>query len=180
MSFASVRLAKPNPGKTALTMAQTLGGIYARHGANIRIGKVIAGDGAGQIYLGVYFADGKSMGQIFEKVQANPAFAKHNEGRELNPSSTVSGPDVYRVAYGQVGLGYPLLLVREYSIAYDKRAGMLALCPEVDALMKPHDVGFLGAVPAFAGDMGVFWAVYYFTRECRVLGYFLAARDVRS
>jgi hypothetical protein len=164
MSFASVRLATPNPGKTALTIerAQTLGGIYARHGANVRIGRVVAGDGAGQIYVGAYYADGKSMGRIFEKVQADPAFAKLREERELNPAATISGPDVYRVAYGQVGLGYPLLLVREYSIAYDKRAGLLALCPEVDALMKPHDVGFLGAVPAFAGDMGVFWAVYYF------------------
>ncbi len=164
MSLISIRLATPNPGKTALTTerAHTLGGIYARHGAAARVGRVIAGDGAGQIYLGVYFADGKSMGQIFEKVQADPAFAKHNHERELNPSSSVTGPDVYRVAYGQVGQGYPVVVVREYAVAYDKRSGMLALMPEVDALMKAHDVGFAAAFPAFARDMGVMWAAYYF------------------
>jgi hypothetical protein len=65
-------------GKAALSAerARTLGGIYARHGAKARVGRVIAGAGAGQIYLGIGFEDGKSMGQIFENVQADQSFAK--------------------------------------------------------------------------------------------------------
>jgi hypothetical protein len=164
MSLISVRLATPHPGKTALTVerAHTLGGIYARYGAKTRIGKVVAGAGAGQIYLGLGFEDGKSMGQIFEKVQADPSFAGFQEQRDTNPSSTVTGPEVYRIAYGQLGQGYPMVVVREYAIPRDKHAGMVALMPEMDALVKAHDINFAAAVPAYAGDMGIMWAAYYF------------------
>jgi hypothetical protein len=85
MSLVSLRTAKPFAGKAALAAerARTLGGIYARNGGRVRIGRVIAGDGVGQIYLGVAFDDGKTMAQVFEKVQADPSFAKLTEEAEL-------------------------------------------------------------------------------------------------
>ena len=79
MSLISIRKLTPTVGKSALAAerAHALGGIYARHGAKARVGRVIAGAGAGQIYLGIGFEDGKSMGQIFEKVQADPSESPH-------------------------------------------------------------------------------------------------------
>jgi hypothetical protein len=61
MALISIRLATPLAGKAALSAerAHTLGGIYARHGAKARVGRVIACAGAGQIYLGIgWIADG--------------------------------------------------------------------------------------------------------------------------
>jgi hypothetical protein len=164
MALVSIRLATPLAGKAALSAerARTLGGIYAGHGAKARVGRVIAGAGAGQIYLGIGFEDGKSMGQIFENVQADPSFARLREEAGLNPSATLTGPDVYRVAYGQLGQGYPVVVAREYAVARDKHAGMLELMPEMDALVKAQDINFAVAVPAFASDMGVMLAAYYF------------------
>ena len=164
MSLISIRMLTPNAGKSALAAerARTLGGIYARNGARARVARVIAGDGTGQIYVSVAFDDGKSMAHIFEKVQADPSFAKLREERELNPAGSVSGPEVYRTVHGQVEPGYPVVLMREYTISRDKLAGALALLPELDALVPRHDIKIVAAVPLFSSDMGRLIAGYYF------------------
>ena len=164
MSFYSIRLLAPTAGKTVLATERirALGSIYARHGAMIRVGRVVAGDAAGQLYLGTGFADGKSLAQVFEKVQADPAFAKLREERELNPAGSVTGPEVFRVVHGQVEPGYPVVLMREYAVAREKLAGIVALMPELDALGKRHDIKILGAVPVFSSDMGRMIAGYYY------------------
>jgi len=164
MSLISIRMLTPTVGKSALAAerARALGGIYARNGARVRVARVVAGDGAGQIYLAVAFDDGKSMAQIFENVQADPSFARLREERELNPAGSVTGPEVYRIVHGQVEPGYPVVLMREYTVSRDKQANMLALMPELDALIKHHDIKMLAAVPVFSGDMGRLIAGYYF------------------
>jgi hypothetical protein len=175
MSLVSIRTATPNVGKSVLVAerARTLGDIYARNGARVRVARVIAGDGAGQIYLSAGFDDGKSMAQIFEKVQADPSFARLREERELNPAGSASGPEVYRTVSGQQEPGYPVILMREYTVSRDKQAGILALIPELDALAKPHDIKIMTAVPVFSSDMGRLIAVYYY----RSTGHLGAAID---
>jgi hypothetical protein len=162
MSLVSLRTARPLAGKSALAAerADTLGGIYARHGGIVRIGRVIAGDGAGQIYLGVAFDDGKSMAQIFENVQADPSFAKLTEEAEVDPAASVSGPEVYRFLYGQPGPGHPINLYREYTMSREKAAEALALMPELDAVLKEHDIRLTVTVPVFSSDMARFIADY--------------------
>jgi len=162
MSLVSLRTAKPFAGKAALAAerARTLGGIYARNGGRVRIGRVIAGDGVGQIYLGVAFDDGKTMAQVFEKVQADPSFAKLTEEAELDPAASVSGPEVYRFLYGQPGPSHPINLYHEYTMSREKAADALALMSELDALLKDHDVRLTVTVPVFSTDMARFIVDY--------------------
>jgi hypothetical protein len=162
MSLVSLRTARPFAGKAALAVerAHTLGGIYTRNGGRVRVGRVIAGDGAGQIYFGVAFDDGKSMGQIFEKVQADPSFVKLTEEAELDPAASVSGPEVYRFLYGQPGPSHPINLYREYTMSREKVADALALMPELDALLKDYDIRLTITVPVFSSDMARFIANY--------------------
>jgi hypothetical protein len=162
MSLVSVRTVTPFAGKSALAAerARTLADIYTRHGGKARVASVIAGDLAGQIALYVGFDDGKSMGEVFEKYQADPAYAKLREEHGLNPAGSVSGPEVYRFVYGQAEPGYPISLHREYTMSRDKVADALALMPELDALGQAHDIKVAAAVPVFSSDMARFIANY--------------------
>ena len=51
--FVSRRIARPYTGKMDLVMERThrLAGILSRHGANTRITRVVAGEGAGEIHV---------------------------------------------------------------------------------------------------------------------------------
>ena len=148
MSMYSIRMVTPNVGRSALAAERTraLGGIYAHHGAKVRVARVVAGDAAGQIFLGVSVDDGKSLAQVFEKVEADPSFAKLREEHELNPAGSLSGPEVFRIVHGKVDHGYPVILQREYAVSRDKLAGQLALMPELDALIRGQDIKVLAAV----------------------------------
>ena len=148
--------------------ARALAGIYARNGARARVARVIAGDEAGQIYVGLTFDDGKSMAQIWERTQADPSLARLMEERELNPAGSASGPEVYRTVYGQVEPGYPVILQREYTISRDKLSSALALLPELDALVKDQDIRILAAVPVFSSDMSRLIAGYYYRSPARL------------
>ena len=95
-------------------------------------------------------------------LRADPAIARLWEERELDPAGSISGPEVYRTVYGQVEPGYPIILMREYTVSRDKQASMLALMPELDAVAKPHDIKILAAVPVFSSDMNRLIASYYY------------------
>ena len=170
MSLYSIRKLTPNIGKAALLAerARALAGIYARNGARARVARVIAGDEAGQIYVGLTFDDAKSMAQIWERTQADPSLARLMEERELNPAGSASGPEVYRTVYGQVEPGYPVILQREYTISRDKLSSALALLPELDALVKDQDIRILAAVPVFSSDMSRLIAGYYYRSPARL------------
>jgi len=163
MSLVSIRRLTPTLGKTAVMTqrVRAVAEVYARHGARGRVASVVAGDGAGQIYLTLHFESGKRMTEIWEKTQADPAFTKVMAERERDPAGSVVGPDVYRVAFGQLDAGYPVVLMREYAIARDKLEGALGLMPDLAALMKAHDVGLVAATPVFSGDMSQLIAAYY-------------------
>jgi hypothetical protein len=162
MSLIATRTVAPFPGKFALAAerARTLAGIYASHGAKARVTRVVTGDMAGQIVLLVAFDDGKSMTEIYEKYQADPAWAKLREEHGLNPAGTLTGPDLYRFVYGRSEPGYPVVLQREYTVARDKVADVLAMMPELDAMMKQHDISVAAATPVFSSDMTRLIAAY--------------------
>jgi hypothetical protein len=163
MSLLSIRKLTPTIGKTAL-MTQRVRAVadaYARNGARCRVASVVAGDGAGQVYLAVHFDDGKSMAQIWEKTQADPAFTKVMADRERDPAGSVEGPELYQTVFGQLDPGYTVVLMREYTIARDKLDGALGLMPDLGALMKAHDVQLVAVRPVFSGDMSRLIAGYY-------------------
>jgi len=164
MALISVRMLAPTVGKAALAAerARALGGIYARHGGRVRVARVVAGDAAGQIFFSVAVDDGKSLARVFEKTQADASFARLMEERELNPAGSVTGPEVYRVVYGEPQPDYPVILQREYTISRDKLDGALALLPELEALGKSHDIGILAGVPIFSSDMSRLVAAYFY------------------
>jgi len=163
MALISIRKLTPTIGKSDLlvTRARALAEIFARNGAKTRVARVVAGDGAGQIYVNLSFDDGKSMAAIWEKTQADPAYTKLMAERELNPAASAEGPDVYRTVFGQVQPGRPVILMREYTISRDKLDGALGLLPELEALMKRHDVPIVAATPIFSSDMSRLVAGYY-------------------
>jgi len=164
MAFISIRSVIPHPGKDALVVerARTLGEIYNRYGARTRVARVAAGDGAGQIYLAVAVDNGKTLAAAYDRVQADPAFAKLLQEREQNHGGTMTGPEVYRTVHGQVQPGHSVVLMREYAVARDKLESILALMPELDTLVQAHDVKVLASLPVFSADMERMIAAYYF------------------
>jgi hypothetical protein len=80
--------------------------------------------------------------------------------RERDPAGSAEGPELYRRVFGEVQPGMPVLLMREYTMARDRLDGALGLMPELDALMKGHDVRLLAATPVFSADMSRLIAVY--------------------
>jgi len=163
MAMYSIRKFAPIAGKSALLAerARSLAGIYAQNGARARVARVIAGDDAGQIYVIVSVDDSKTMMHIWEKTQTHPAFQKLLEDHEIEPAGSGSGPDVYRTVHGQVQPGYPVILMREYTISRDRLDDALGLMPELDALVQRHAGHLLAAVPVFSGDMGRLIVGYY-------------------
>ena len=74
---------------------------------------------------------------------------QQREECELNPAGSISGPEVYRTVH-QVEQGYPVVLMREYTVSRDKLAGVLAL---ISVLQRygPVDRGLLLQVGRSSG-----------------------------
>jgi hypothetical protein len=154
----------PFAGKSELATerARTLGGIYARHGARVRVARTIAGADAERIRLYIMYDNGTSMGQIWEKCRTDPSLVKLLQEREVDPEGSLSGPAVYRTVYGQMEPDYPVVQEREYAMSRDKVADALALMPGIEALGKGLDIKIAATVPVFSNEMNRLTAVYFF------------------
>jgi hypothetical protein len=163
MTVISVRRMTPTVGKTELATSRvrTMAGIVATAGARVRIGQVVAGEGAGCIQLYAAFPDFVSISKATITIAADPARVKLLHERELNPAGEVVGPDVYRTVFGDVAPDYSVIMQREYRVPRENLQNALSLLPEIEELGKSHDYKMMAVVPVIADDLGRLIVAYY-------------------
>ena len=163
MTVISVRKMTPTVGKTELATSRVraMAGIVARAGARVRIGQVVAGEGAGSMHLYAAFEDFSSISRATLTIASDPARATLLHERELNPAGEVVGPEVYRTIYGDVAPNYPIVMQREYRLARENLQDALSLLPEIEKLGKSHDFKMMAIVPVIADDLGRMVVAYY-------------------
>ncbi len=166
MSVLAITVAAPHPGKRALTesRARQLGGIYARHGASVKLAKVVAGPNAGSIALIRGYADFRSASKAFQAVGADPANTEFWREREANPSADiVVVRNLLRVVYGENKWStYPVSLLRGYDLARDKVADAMAILAEVSKLAAQADVNVIGVMPVTGENLSSLTVSYQF------------------
>lgn len=153
----------PTVGKTELATSRvrTMAGIVATTGARVRIGQVVAGEGAGCIQLYAAFPDFVSIHKATITIAADPARVKLLHERETNPAGEVVGPDVYRTVFGDVAPDYSVIMQREYRVPRENLQNALSLLPEIEELGKSHDYKMMAVVPVIADDLGRLIVAYY-------------------
>ena len=163
MTVISVRKMTPTVGKTELATSRVraMAGIVARAGARVRIGQVVAGEGAGSMHLYAAFEDFSSISRATLTIASDPARATLLHERELNPAGEVVGPEVYRTIYGDVAPNYPIVMQREYRLPRENLQNALSLLPEIEKLGKSHDFKMMAIVPVIADDLGRMVVAYY-------------------
>ena len=163
MTVISVRKMTPTVGKTELATSRVraMAGIVARAGARVRIGQVVAGEGAGSMHLYAAFEDFSSISRATLTIASDPARATLLHDRELNPAGEVVGPEVYRTIYGDVAPNYPIVMQREYRLPRENLQDALSLLPEIEKLGKSHDFKMMAIVPVIADDLGRMVVAYY-------------------
>ena len=163
MTVISVRRMTPQIGKTELATSRvrTMAGIVATAGGRVRIGQVVAGEGAGCIQLYAAFTDFASISKATLAIAADPARVKLLHERELNPAGDVVGPEVYRTVFGDVAPDYLVIMQREYRLPRENLQNALALLPEIEKLGKSHDFKMMAVVPVIADDLGRMVVAYY-------------------
>ena len=163
MTVISVRKMTPTVGRTELATSRVraMAGIVARAGARVRIGQVVAGEGAGSMHLYAAFEDFSSISRATLTIASDPARATLLHERELNPAGEVVGPEVYRTIYGDVAPNYPIVMQREYRLPRENLQDALSLLPEIEKLGKSHDFKMMAIVPVIADDLGRMVVAYY-------------------
>ena len=163
MTVISMRKMTPTVGKTELATSRVraMAGIVARAGARVRIGQVVAGEGAGSMHLYAAFEDFSSISRATLTIASDPARATLLHERELNPAGEVVGPEVYRTIYGDVAPNYPIVMQREYRLPRENLQDALSLLPEIEKLGKSHDFKMMAIVPVIADDLGRMVVAYY-------------------
>ena len=163
MTVISMRKMTPTVGKTELATSRVraMAGIVARAGARVRIGQVVAGEGAGSMHLYAAFEDFSSISRATLTIASDPARATLLHERELNPAGEVVGPEVQRTIYGDVAPNYPIVMQREYRLPRENLQDALSLLPEIEKLGKSHDFKMMAVVPVIADDLGRMVVAYY-------------------
>ena len=104
MAILGVTVARPHEGKrlTAENRARQLGGIYARHGASVKVSTIITGPNTGCIVVVRGYSDFRTAAKAFQAVNNDPAHAEFWREREANPAADiVIARDIYRRVYGE-------------------------------------------------------------------------------
>ncbi len=164
MSVISVRQIIPVTGKTDLATerARAYCGIMARCGARTRLGKVVAGAGAGQLRIFGAVENFTHASQVSEKLASDPAALKLMQERELNPAGEVIGPFVARRIYGTSPSEYSIALQREWQMPRANLSKAIEMMPEIEAMGGATDFKLTAVTPAIADGLDRFVISYWF------------------
>jgi hypothetical protein len=166
MTVIAYTLAKPHPGKRLMAenRARQLGGIYARHGASVKVASVISGPNAGCVAVLRGYADFRTATKAFQSISSDPAHAEFWREREANPGADiVTARDIMRTAYGDNQWDtHPVSHIRRYEIARDKVANVVKLLPEVSKLLSKADVNVVGLLPITGENLSSMTLSYQF------------------
>ena len=162
--FGSMRVVAPYAGKTELAKARmrTAAEIISRSGASdVWMASVLGGYGAGTLHLYGWF---ESMTQVMEvsgNVHSDPAWQALMAEREANPAADIAGPSVWRRLFGEGGdENDDAVMQRLYVMPRSNFGAAIALLPEVQELLKGHNVHVSAWAPVIADDMTRMDVVY--------------------
>jgi hypothetical protein len=166
MAALAITIIRPHPGKrqAAESRARQAGGIYARHGASVKISNFIAGPYTGCIGLFRAYADFQTAAKAFLAASSDPAYTEFEREREANPlAEIVIGRNIVRSIYGESKWAtHPVTQLRQYDIARDKIADALKLFPKVSKVVSKNDVNVIGLLPVVGDDMNTMTVSYQF------------------
>ena len=80
--------------------------------------------------------------------------------RELVPAGDIVGPNVVRLAAGEVKAENNASMVREYTMQRTNWNDAINMVASVQKLLTDHDVNVTMWVPVIADDMKRVWAIY--------------------
>ena len=166
MTVIALTLARPHAGKrpAAENRARQLGGIYARHGASVKITSVVSGPNTGCIALLRGYADFRAATKAFQAINNDPAHAEFWREREANPAAEiVIARNISRRIYGEGQWDtHPVSHIRQYDITRDKLPEMLKLFPKIAKLFSKAEVNVAGLVPITGENLSSMTVSYQF------------------
>ncbi len=166
MAVIAYTLARPQLGKrpTAENRTRQLGGIYARHGAAVKIANVASGPNTGCIAILRGYADFRTASTAFQAINNDPAHVEFWREREANPAAdVVVARDIVRSIFGEGQWDtHPVSLIRQYDITRDKIPEALKILPKVSKLMAKEDVNVVALTPVTGENLSAMAVSYQF------------------
>ncbi len=166
MTVIAITLAMPHTGKrqAAEDRARQLGGIYARHGASVKVANVVAGLNAGCIAVIRGYEDFRTASKALEAVSSDPEHIEFWREREANPSADiVIARDIVRSIYGEGKWEtHPVSLIRQYDLARNKVEDAIKILAEGAKIVSEADVNVVGLLPVTSENMSSLSASYQF------------------
>jgi hypothetical protein len=155
MAVIALTLAQPHLGKRLMAenRARQLGGIYARHGASVKVSGIVTGPNTGCIALLREYTDFRTAVKLFSAVSNDPSHVEFWKEREANPAAEILvARDILRTIHGENRWDtHPVSHIRKYDLTRDKVSDVLQLLPKVDKIMSKADVNAVAGLPV-AGD----------------------------
>lgn len=163
--FASNRQIIPHAGKKdiAITRVRHAAGIIGRNGANnVRIFQVggVHGSGTSTLHLNSFFLEHGTGNENFRNFMSAPSWASLMAERELVSADEIIGPDVVRLAEGEVKAENNSFMVHEYIMERSNWNDAMNIVANVQKLLNDHGVNVTKWVPVIADDMKRVWAIY--------------------
>ena len=160
MTVISRRTLVPLAGKSdlALERAQRLGAIISKNGGVVRVARVVAGGDVGSIEVLARFQDFTSATKTNAALAVSTEMLALWQERERDPAATVTGPYVYRTAWGEISR-LPVILQREYQVSRQQLAELVALLPDAHKAVGKQPM--VATVPVFSPHMDRLVVGYY-------------------
>jgi hypothetical protein len=166
MTVIAVTVAKPHAGKRkdVENRARTLGGIYARHGAAVKIAQIAGGPNTGCIILFRAYENFQAASKAFQAANSDPAHIDFWREREANPAAEfLVGRDLYRGVYGTAKWGtHPVSYNRTYDLPRDKVADAVKIVAEAEKVTAKAGVNIFAVLPVTGENLSSFIVSYQF------------------
>lgn len=166
MAVIAITLAMPHQGKRLMAenRARQLGGIYARHGASVKVASVVSGPNTGCIAVLRGYADFRTASKAFQTINADPAHAEFWQEREANPAAdVVIARDIVRSVYGEGQWDtHPVSMIRQYEIARGNLDEALKILAKADKIVATADTVVVGLLPVTGENMNSLAVSYQF------------------
>jgi hypothetical protein len=166
MTVIAVTAAMPHKGKRLMAenRARQLGGIYARHGAAVKVATVVSGPNAGSIGILRGYADFRTASKAFQSINNDPAHAAFWQEVEANPAAdVVIARDIMRTVYGEGQWGtHPVSVIRHYELSRGNMDEAIKILAKADKIVSKEDAVVVGLVPFTGENLSTFSASYQF------------------
>ena len=164
MSVIAYTIVKPHLGRRLLVedRVRRAGAIYAKHGAEVKLSRVIAGPYthclAAQREYESFSAASKALGAL----ASDDEFAQLQSEREADPAADMLvGREIIRVVHGSSAWDtHPVSHLRVYEVNKNHLADAIALLPEVEQMVAPSGVNVIGLVPVTGDNMSTMTVAY--------------------